>query len=186
MLTIVVLALGVLGAAGACRSAARDPAPAHDGGSVRQDQTACQSDADCHVSCWHGAVNLGWWQKAYPGDEACESGCTRPGTEAPRCEGFCCVAYAFGQPDELCTETRRPPMSGFGPAHRCQLDRDCRLSCRLGAINAEWYGWTNPADCDGGCQRATMSVRCADGACLALRAERPDPSCSLRNVHLAK
>lgn len=123
----------------------------------------------------------------YPGGEACEDGCTGKGAEPPRCQDGGCVAYRLGAPDPLCTrkpDQRTEPLSP-GPAHRCQRDDECRLSCAFGAIRSDWYGWQDLAarECRDGCSSKGMSVRCEDGLCAAYLGGARRRDCELRSIH---
>lgn len=129
-------------------------------------------------------MNRSWYARMFPGGEACEDGCTSKGTQAPRCEAGSCVAYAEGERDPLCTrravlhEPQRP-----GPAHRCQRDDECQLSCTFGAVNTAWYALAPRDECRDGCASKGMSSRCEDGRCVASREGAPDPPCTERSIH---
>lgn len=143
---------------------------------------ACGSDADCMNSCAHGAVNRAWWEKSYPGGEACEDGCASKFSETPRCEAGSCIAYARGKRDEHCTQKEVPVPPGPGPAHRCQADADCRMSCRYGAVSSSWYSWGASNECKDGCEEG-RSARCQSGTCVAFRGTERDAECSSRSIH---
>jgi hypothetical protein len=133
-------------------------------------------------SCKHGAVNRRWWQRQYPGDEACEDGCSSKGSEAPRCEQGKCTAYFMGKRSAECTQKQASVLPGPGPAHRCQADGDCRLSCRYGAVSASWYSWGARGDCKEGCEEG-RSVLCKGESCVALVGDKVDPQCTRRSIH---
>jgi hypothetical protein len=145
---------------------------------------ACEHDGDCIASCRHGAVNRTWHTAAYPGEEACEGGCTSKGADLPRCEARSCAAYLDGSPDPGCTHRDEAVLAGPGPAHRCATDDDCMQTCAHGAINREWFGWQTPEpDCRGGCTRAgTETPLCEDGRCVAYHLGKRDDLCTERPV----
>ena len=145
---------------------------------------ACANDADCTNSCLHGAVNRAWWERTYPGGEACEDGCTSKGTDPARCEAGSCVAYVSGARSDECTKRRRAPLPGPGPAHRCSSDDDCRTSCRYGAVNREWYSYGATNECKDGCASKGDSARCEGGACVAYAGAKRNDLCTRRSIHV--
>ncbi len=104
---------------GACTdgqpSAARtSPAPPVDSASPASPADSapsytCASDADCRVSCEHGAVSADWYREAFPEGDGCEDGCTSKGSESPHCEDGICVAYYKGERDRGCTKGKTLP-----------------------------------------------------------------------------
>jgi hypothetical protein len=42
---------------------------------------ACTKDADCLLSCFHGAVNAAWYHAAVPDGDLCEDGCASKGLD---------------------------------------------------------------------------------------------------------
>jgi hypothetical protein len=74
------------------RAVLAGPGPAH----------RCTVDADCMQTCAHGAINREWFSWHDFGPD-CRDGCTRKGTDPPRCEEGQCVAYHLGTRDDLCT-----------------------------------------------------------------------------------
>jgi hypothetical protein len=144
----------------------------------------CAGDADCWSSCAHGAVNRRWWEEQYPGGEGCEDGCTSKGSEAPKCEQGSCVAYAFGKRAPECTHVEREVTQGPGPAHRCSVDGDCRMSCAYGAVNAAWYDSASGlSECKDGCAHQSNVARCQNGGCVAMAGTIVDPTCTRRSIH---
>ncbi|MCA9657745.1 MAG: hypothetical protein KC486_05335 [Myxococcales bacterium] len=142
---------------------------------------ACAEDHDCVASCSQGAVSRAWYRDMFPGGEGCEDGCTRKGTDAPRCEAGRCVAYHQGARDPQCTareDVATAPLRP-GPAHQCARDDECRLSCAFGAIRQDWYEWRGlrAHECRDGCSSIGMDVRCADGYCQTTRLGEPYPGC---------
>lgn len=163
------------------------PAPSAPPTAAAAGPFTCQRDDDCTASCTHGAVNRRYQQSRYPGGEACEDGCTRKGTDAPRCQGGECVAYHLGAPDPLCTRVanqRTEPLVP-GPAHRCQRDDECRMSCAFGAIRGDWYGWQDLAahECRDGCAAKGTRAGCEDGICVARRDGARLRDCELRSIY---
>ncbi|MEZ4449841.1 MAG: hypothetical protein R3B09_10220 [Nannocystaceae bacterium] len=145
----------------------------------------CSADHECVASCSQGAVNRAWYERMFPGGEACEDGCTSKGSEAPRCMAGTCVAYHDGDTDPWCTHVRglvtepqRP-----GPAHRCTLDDECRLSCTFGAVNTQWYELAPRHECKDGCASEEMRVICEKGRCAAYQGRSPYPACTERSIH---
>ena len=61
----------------------------------------------------------------------------------------------------------------------CAEDRDCRNSCKYGAINRTWYRVLGSA-CKDGCEGQNGGApRCVDRKCAAFtRAGTPDDSCT--------
>ncbi len=68
------------------------PGPAH----------RCAKDSDCRTSCRYGAVSKQWYSYGAQGE--CKDGCTRKGTQTPKCEQGICVNYYRGKRDPLCTQ----------------------------------------------------------------------------------
>jgi hypothetical protein len=162
---------------------AQRPAPAPSASASPASAHACAGDGDCTNSCAHGAVNLRWWQAQYPGGEGCEDGCTSKGTDPPRCEAGACVAYAFGKRAPECTRVERPVPSEPGPAHRCQTDADCRMSCSYGAVNKGWYERESGlSECKDGCAEGN-TARCRGGLCTAMAGSTVDAHCTRRSIH---
>lgn len=62
---------------------------------------ACEKDADCYVSCKHGAVNRAWYDAAKLPE--CKDGC-QMGTDKVKCEGRVCVAYSGDNRVDGCTK----------------------------------------------------------------------------------
>ncbi len=159
-------------------------APTPVAATVPVDALACKADGECVASCSQGAVARAWFERMFPGGEACEDGCANKGTEPPRCEGGRCVAWRGGARDPMCTgiaalvAPQRP-----GPAHRCARDEECRMSCAWGAVNSGWFALADRPDCKDGCAGKGMTVRCDAGRCLALRDGQPDPECTERAIH---
>jgi hypothetical protein len=143
------------------------------------DRLGCTANAECTASCRHGAVSRAWHTATYPGGEACEDGCTSKGTEPPRCENRACVAYRAGARDPLCTALDVDPIPGPGPAHRCDADEQCTLSCARGAVNTAWLSWHAEAECRDGCTGAGAGPP-RSGACrrVAYRGGKPDTACT--------
>lgn len=143
---------------------------------------ACTKDDDCVNSCRHGAVSRSWWEASYPGGEPCEDGCTSKGTDPPKCRQGHCAAYFQGKPSAECTLKNESVIPGPGPAHRCQSDADCRMSCRYGAVNAQWYTYGAKGECKDGCAMA-RHARCDSGACVAMRGNQVDERCTKRPIY---
>ncbi|MCA9637875.1 MAG: hypothetical protein KC420_17730 [Myxococcales bacterium] len=150
-------------------------------------EIACASDDECTSSCSQGAVNRRWYEATFPGGEACEDGCTSKGSESPRCEEGICVAYRLGARDPECTDrpdrARAPQRPG--PAHRCESDQECRVSCNFGAIRGDWYGYLGleARECKDGCASKGITARCAEGRCAAFRGDSPLAECTEVSVH---
>ena len=148
------------------------------------DSFACEVDADCTNSCQHGAVNKAWWEAQYPGGEACEDGCTSKGTDPARCEAKQCVAYAHGKPAPECTRKQAPVLSGPGPAHRCNQDSDCTMTCAYGAVNKHWASYGAKRLCKDGCEdQFSEPPHCDSGACVAYLNGKPTSRCSRMSIH---
>jgi len=143
---------------------------------------ACAKDDDCVNSCRHGAVNKSWWESSYPGGEACEDGCTAKGTDPAKCEQGQCVAFYMGRRFAACTNKNESVLPDPGPAHRCQEDKDCRMSCRYGAVNAEWYTQGPKNECKDGCAQARRA-RCDSGTCVAVMGDKVDENCTKRSIY---
>lgn len=62
---------------------------------------ACEKDADCYVSCKHGAVNRAWYDAAKLSE--CKDGC-QMGTDKVKCEDKVCVAYSGTKRVDGCTK----------------------------------------------------------------------------------
>jgi hypothetical protein len=143
---------------------------------------ACAKDDDCVNSCRHGAVNRSWWESSYPGGEPCEDGCAAKGTDPAKCEQGECVAFFMGRRFPACTQKNETVAPGPGPAHRCQEDKDCRMSCRYGAVNAAWYTDGAKGECKDGCAQARRA-RCDSGACVAVVGDKVDEGCTKRSIY---
>lgn len=166
-----------------------DAAPSAATGPTARDRCAgeafrCAHDEDCVSSCLHGAVSRAWWERAYPGGEACEDGCAAKGTDPPRCVAGACAAFRAGAPDPLCTCRDAPVATGPGPAHRCGADGDCMMSCEFGALRRDWFESQGLLrfECKDGCAEIG-EARCRSGACVAERAGQPVEACTRRPAH---
>ena len=148
------------------------------------DPYACKTADDCMSSCMHGAVNTAWYREQYPGGELCKDGCVRKGTDAALCIDGGCVSYYKGERNDACTRREIELSSVPGPAHVCNSDADCLLSCSLGAVNRHWYERrTNQTECDDGCEGPDSDPpRCEERLCVAYRAGKKDGSCTRRSV----
>ncbi|CAN5314406.1 hypothetical protein BH09MYX1_BH09MYX1_15520 [soil metagenome] len=134
-----------------------------DAAAVSDGRHACAKDAECTLSCTHGAVNRDWYRKSHPGGEACEDGCAAKGTSVA-CTAGQCVAMRGGAVDSSCTGVVKP-VEAIGPYHRCTSARDCTLTCKYGALNAA-RARSLVDDCDDGC--AVHEVDCRAGSCVAV------------------
>jgi len=67
----------------------------------------CKRDAECLLSCTHGAVNADWYHAALPSGEPCEDGCAAKGLAAS-CEAGRCVAKKNGVLAPECTGLIKP------------------------------------------------------------------------------
>ena len=76
-----------------------------DAGASRRQ--GCQRDADCLLSCRHGAVNASWYHAALPSGEPCEDGCASKGLTAS-CDAGRCVAKKNGALVPECTGLTTP------------------------------------------------------------------------------
>lgn len=76
-----------------------------DAGASRRQ--SCQRDADCLLSCRHGAVNASWYHAALPNGEACQDGCASKGLTAS-CAAGRCVAKKNGALVPECTGLTTP------------------------------------------------------------------------------
>jgi hypothetical protein len=155
------------------QSSARTATNADAGPSIVDVRHSCTTDADCTLSCKHGAVNRAWYRSSLPGGEDCEDGCASKGMTA-KCETGRCSAQKGGSLVPECTGLILM-VDAVGPYHRCTKRSDCVMTCKYGAVNKSRAA-SLADDCDDGCERATAD--CQHDVCVALNGTKVEPACT--------
>lgn len=66
--------------------------------------------------------------------------------------------------------------------YRCDVAKDCYISCRLGAVNRAWYEAAKLPECKDGCQQGTSDVKCEDHVCVAYAGTKREDGCTKRPI----
>lgn len=81
-----------------------------------------------------------------------------------------CKGYKnFKAEVEKCLKLKIKPASRkSNKRYGCDADKDCVLSCSMGALNLDWYkGNLKENDCVDGCAGPGLNVRCVNNTCIA-------------------